>query len=526
MFKLKNTKIIAVSIVALCISFSSCKKFTELDPLSSLSENTAFSTPANIELAINGMNWQAAVGTYNGDAGRGYPFGGASIEQGDMRGEDMINLQSFFQITYENTYTVSSANNVNHWEQLYALINQCNVIIQGVEGAVNSGVISADIGDPYKGEALFLRALAHHELLIHFSRPYADNPTSNFGVPYRTIAVTSAEGAVDATAEPRGTVAEAYAKLLLDLDLAESILPENRAAGLKISRPTKGAAIALKTRIKLHQGDYPGVVAEGKKLGTDVTSASFTSAIGGYKLEVDPTVPFTNFTNNAESIYSVAQSTKANGGVNGAITSMYSPSALNGRDLIGVSPILYNASFWLKDDLRRKELTYKQTVGDRPYVYAYKYKKYGDNDDWNPILRYSEVLLNVAEAYAYDGNETQALRLLNAVRDRSVGASNSFGNVKPVDLKKAIYNERRVEFFAEGKRWADIHRLALSPYGTGGIPAKILQTQLKPEIYDGQTVLVPGQKVVPYAEKDFVWPIPQSELDANPVLRGQQNPGW
>ncbi|SFS61923.1 RagB/SusD family nutrient uptake outer membrane protein [Sphingobacterium wenxiniae] len=528
MFKTKiKYKIFGASLLALCLSFSSCEKFTELDPLSALSETTAFTTPENIELAVNGMYWQAAVGTYNGGAGRGYPFGGASIEQGEMRGEDMVNLQAFFQITYQNTYNVTSANNVNHWEQLYALINQCNVIIEGVDGAVSAGVLSAEVANPYKGEALFLRALSHHELLIHFARPYADNPTSNLGVPYRTIAITSAAAASEANALERGTVADAYAKLLADLDEAENILPATRSsAAARISRATKGAAIALKTRIKLHQADYKGVIAEGAKLGTDASSAPFQSSIGGFRLEADPTTPFLSYTNNVESIFSVAQSIASNGGVNGAISGMLGPSALNGRDLVAISPNFYNIDFWLADDVRKKELTYKQSAGDRPFVYTYKFRKYGDNDDWNPILRYSEVLLNVAEAYAYDGNDAQALRLLNAVRDRAVGAANSFGATAPSDLKKAIYNERRIEFSAEGKRWGDVHRLALSPYGTGGIPAKVLPQQLSSAVYDGSTILTPAQAVVAYSEYVFLWPIPQSELDANPVLRGQQNPGW
>ncbi|MGH2624247.1 MAG: RagB/SusD family nutrient uptake outer membrane protein, partial [Sphingobacterium sp.] len=187
---------------------------------------------------------------------------------------------------------------------------------------------------------------------------------------------------------------------------------------------------------------------------------------------------------------------------------------------------LYNASFWLAQDARKTKLTYTQTTGSRPFVYAYKYRQYGVNDTWNPILRYSEVLLNVAEAYAYTGNNAQALRLLNAVRDRSVGAENSFGTSAPADLKQAIYNERRIEFFAEGKRWGDIHRLAGTPYNPSGIPAKVLPSQLSAEVYDGETILTPSQAAVPYSNFRFVWPLPSTEVDANPTLRAQQNPGY
>lgn len=523
---------LSLAVAALAFTTYSCKDFTELDPLASLSESTAFVTPENVELAVNGMYWQAAVGYYdplNGTAlqSRGYPFGGASIEQGEMRGEDMMNIQAFFAVTYQNTYTPNTANNVNMWEQLYALVNQCNVIIEGVDNAVSSGVLEAAAGDPYKGEALFLRALAHHELLLHFSRPYADNPTSNYGVPYRTKANTGAAAAAEGNAQPRGTVKEAYDMLLADLDLAESLLPNDRGSvGQKISRATKGAAIALKTRVKLHMQDYPGVITEATKLGANATSGAFTSPIGGFALETDPTRPFLSYADNTESIFSVAQSSASNGGVNGAISSMFSFGS-TGRNLVGISPNFYNSSFWLATDKRKTDLAAVVNTGSYKAAYLNKYRKVGINDDWNPIVRYAEVLLNAAEAYAFEGNNAQALRLLNAVRDRSVGAANSYGTTAPADLKLAIYQERRIEFLGEGRRWGDLHRLAKTTYGAGGIPAKVLFSQVtSADIYDGSTMLTPAQPALSYEAKEFLWPIPQSETDANPTLREQQNPGW
>ncbi|WP_159637139.1 RagB/SusD family nutrient uptake outer membrane protein [Sphingobacterium composti Ten et al. 2007 non Yoo et al. 2007] len=531
--KISKYKKISSALIALAIStVYSCKDFTELNPLGSLSESTAFTTPSNIDLAVNGMYWQAAVGYYdplNGTAlqSRGYPFGGASVEQADMRGEDLVNLQAFFQVTYESNIGPNTANNVNMWEQLYALINQCNVIIEGVDNAVEAGILNAEDGNPYKGEALFLRALSHHELLLHFSRPYSDNPGTNLGVPYRTIAITGSASAAEANSMGRGNVQESYQKLIEDLDLAESLLPATRTSNsTKISRATKGAAIALKTRVKLHMKDYSGVIAEATKLGAAETSGNFSSTIGSFSLEADPSTPFLSYDNNKESIFSIAQSIVSSGGVNGAITSMFSPSQFNGRDLIGVSPNIYNAPFWLTSDLRKQNLTFKQSVGSRPFVYVWKYRKIGDNNDWVPIIRYAEVLLNAAEAYSYSNNNAQALRLLNAVRDRSVGASNSYGTTPPADLKLAIYNERRIEFLGEGRRWGDIHRLAQTSYGYNGVPAKVLASQLTSAVYDGVTIVSPSHPAKPYTDKSFLWPIPQTETDANPTLRDQQNPGW
>lgn len=528
----KASKVFLFTVALTTFAVSSCNKYTELSPLSSLSESTAFTTPQNIELVVNGVYRSAAVGEYNGGAGRGYPFGAAAIEQGEMRGEDMINLQAFYDITYRALYDAGTANNVNHWEQLYALINQANILIAGVNKAAADGIITQEVADSYAGEGLFLRALSHHELLIHFSKPYADGNGSKPGVPYRTEPVTSTASVEGGMAQGRGTVAEAYTKILLDLDEAEKKLPATRAGELKISRVTSGAAIALKTRVKLHMADYAGVIAEGTKMGTSSTGGDFVSAVGGYKLEADPQAPFVRSKANSESIFSIANSAAANPGVNGALSNMMGPSTLKGRDLIAVSTTLYNQPFWVDGDLRREELLYHQAGGDFPLVFTLKYTDFGILGDWAPVIRYAEVLLNVAEAYAHTGNTSQALSLLNSVRNRSVPAAARF-TTAPADIIQSILDERRIEFSAEGRRWPDIHRLALSPYGTGGIPAKVYIEDIKAKIkanpgdfYQIGKVIAPTWDAIPYSDFRFLWPIPSSEINSNPTLRDQQNPNY
>ncbi|MCJ8211803.1 RagB/SusD family nutrient uptake outer membrane protein [Mucilaginibacter sp. RS28] len=542
-------KFMAVAVGFAIMGLNSCKKFTELQPLSSLSTTTAFSTTANVELAANGMYNTAAVGTYNGGGGRGYAFGAASIEQGEMRGEDMINIASFYQITYQATYDAStgSANNYNMWINLYSLINQCNTFIAGVRQAASSGVLTAANASAYEGEARFLRALAHHELLIQFCRPYLDGNGSQMGVPYRTIAINSQAAVQDALQLDRGTVAQDYTKILEDLDYAENNLPSAQ----KITRATKGAAIALKTRIKLHMGDWAGVITEGAKLGTSGT-APFTSPVGNYKLTASPDGPFYtgvsslsgNYANNTESVFSVAQSSLANGSVNGALPNMFGPASIiingvtssqGGRNLVCTSPNLYNASFWVTGDLRRSLLQIQQGTTNAKYFFNWKYRDVTTQSDYAPIIRYAEVLLNVAEAYARTNNTTQALALLNAVRNRAVVnvadqyTVASFATSKA--MTQAILNERRIEFAGEGRRWADIHRLAKdADFTTGGIPAKILIAQVKGDgsSYDvvNRPVITPSFAAIPYSDYRFIWPIPAPELTANPTLAKQQNPNY
>ncbi|RZK79891.1 MAG: RagB/SusD family nutrient uptake outer membrane protein [Pedobacter sp.] len=528
---LKNINLKAASVIlGAAFLMSACNKITDLQPNNSFSEESAYSSPARVALAVTGVYSSAQMGVYtSGTAERGYPFGAANTEQQDARGEDVIAVPSFYLITYEGTYTTNTANNVAMWETLYQLINRANVVIEGVKSAVTNGTISSAVGLQYEGEARFLRALAHHELLVHYARPYGHTPgATHLGVPYRTIAATS-PAAVDANKSlPRGTVKDNYDAIIADLNFAETNLPPTYAAGLKVSRATKGAAIALKTRIYLHMGSWANVITEGNKLIP--ATAPYTSPVGGYALTPTPAAPFVTAANytNAESIFSIENSTTRNAGTNGSISTMYTKAA--GRALIAISPIIYNAPFWLPTDLRRTTLT---TNDGRGY-FTTKYPEFSTFTDANPIIRYAEVLLNVAEAEARTtALGARGLALLNAVRNRAVTtpadqytlASFATGNA----LTQAILNERRIEFLAEGHRWGDIHRLANdATFTTNGVPAKIAWTGTTFATWNATTPYTGLRTVtaIPYTDNRFVWPLPQSEVVSNPVLAAQQNPGY
>lgn len=526
---------------------SSCKKYTDVPRVDALPSAVTFTSAANVELAAAGMYNTASVGTYNNASpGRGYAFGAASIEQGEMRGEDMVNLAAFYQITYQATYDATTANNVNMWLNLYQLINQCNTFIDGVHTAATANIITSGAAAVYEGEARFLRALAHHELLIHFCRPYLDNAGANPGIPYRTIAVNTQAAVAEATLVDRGTVKDCYTKLLADLDYAEANLPATRPAGgtyaaFPISRAEQGAAIALKTRIKLHMGDWAGVIAEGAKLGTGAATGPYISPIGGYKLTATPDAPFTSTgAANTEAVFYIENSSKANGGVNGALPAMLGPADKGGRGLVATSPNLYNAAFWVNSDTRRTLLQVQQSTAGAKYFFNYKYRDYANLTDWAPIIRYAEVLLNVAEAYARTtALDPRALGLLNAVRNRAVAVADQYtiaGFATGDALTVSILNERRIEFTGEGRRWADITRLAMDPNpafvvgSAPGIPAKVLVGSLAGDGSNYDIVARPAIPAtfaaIPYSSFKFLWPIPNTELAANPTLAKAQNPGY
>ena len=120
------------------------------------------------------------------------------------------------------------------------------------------------------------------------------------------------------------------------------------------------------------------------------------------------------------------------------------------------------------------------------------------NIDYMPIIRYSEVLLNLAEAITRNSTtiDARAVALLNAVRQRSdAGVTFAVADFPTSDaLRNTIWKERRIEFLGEGFRAFDITRNLL-PF-----PAKT------------------GAPAVAVTASNYVYPIPSSERAINKLM--------
>jgi len=172
----------------------------------------------------------------------------------------------------------------------------------------------------------------------------------------------------------------------------------------------------------------------------------------------------------------------------------YGPSAFNGGN--GEYSLLPNSIIadagWLPTDRRR---SFVQVFSGKSYLT--KYSVASTFIDWAPVIRYAEVLLNLAEARVRSTNtvDAQAIALLNAVRGRSdattIFTPLNFANADA--LANAIVNERRIEFLGEGLRGTDITRLGLP------LPAK------------------PGVSAIAATAQQYIWPISSTELLLNPL---------
>src|ERR1700744_6035828 len=102
----------------------SCQKAINTAPLNTFSSTNAFATAAKIDLSLNGGYDAAQSGLYTDGTKRGYPFGAANFEMGDMMGEDLINVATFYQIVYQATYNSVSPNIIAMWKGCYDLVNE------------------------------------------------------------------------------------------------------------------------------------------------------------------------------------------------------------------------------------------------------------------------------------------------------------------------------------------------------------------------------------------------------------------
>jgi starch-binding outer membrane protein, SusD/RagB family len=470
------------------IVFASCNK-DKLNsvPQTDLPEADAFTTAARAE--------QQAVGMYIWAKGS-YFLGSRFFIYNDIRGEEFLNRTNN-GVTGLNTWNFTATPATNEvqyaWRDIYQCINQCNFVLAGIDKAP----ITATAKNEYRGEARFLRALSYHSLLMLYARPFSDGNGSKPGVPLRLTAATTPGDANLA----RATVAQVYQQILDDLNFAETNLPLTRAsAELNVTRAHRNSAIALKTRVLLHMQRWNDIITEAAKIVP--AAAPYQSATGvQHRLETNIVTVFTNST-TLESIFSMPFTATNQPGTQNGLAAYYTPAPVGNLDYyLNATGIISNTG-WKATDARRGMIA-TATISGTSFMYLNKFNK-NPNTDYAPVMRYAEVLLNLAEARVRSTNtvDADAIALLNAVRRRSDNtttfAAGDFTDAAA--LLNQIFVERRIELLGEGFRNPDITR------NQQNFVAKT-----------GTALVTPANDV-------YVWPIPFAEMSTNTAC--VQNPGY
>lgn len=457
-------------------------------PETTFSDASVFTTPDRIKQQINGIYSALKSGSF---------YGGRYIVYHEIRGENYLNETTNgvtgFQ-TWNHTIVSSTGEVGSLWGAAYTTINRANVFIDGLEA--NKAVLGDDkLAANYIAEARFARAVSYFSLVTLYARPYADGNGNNPGVPLRLLPEKS--GANNDL--KRSTVAEIYAQILDDLNYAEQNLPLNYStAYLNTTRAHRNTAIAFKTRVFLHMGRYNDVITEANKIVSP--AAPFTASSGvANALQADITNVFKTPYTTTESIFSMPFTENNLPGTQNGLGSYFNPGPRGIGDYsINPAGLMADTINWKAGDVRRKFITVN-APNNKPYMS--KFPTGPQHLDYAPVIRYSEVLLNLAEAIARtSGVDARAVALLNAVHGRS-DAATVFSAASFADANafiETILKERQIELLGEGFRSLDLMRL-LRP-----LPAKANVNAVNP------------------SQSEYIWPLPDSELAVNKAAT--QNP--
>jgi len=472
--------------------FSSCSKsFTDLKPYNALPLADALNSEANLNTAVNGMYaGMRSVNLY----GRTLPV------KGDLMADNTyIKAANSGRYLDFNDYniTVGNTNAQGVWQSAYIVIKNANTII-------NSTLPTNPNINQFKGEAYAARALMLFELVRNFATPYTVDQNA-FGIPVITQ--------FDQNLLPtRGTVKQVYDQINNDLNQAYSLMTFNLNGSMTIAGTgatramnssffTKFGARALQAKVYMTMGDW----ANAKTAALDVVQNSGVTLVAN--------AAYVNYWKNpsprsdrVETIFEVTSDLGGNAGFD-ALSNIYDPAgygdALTTNDLWGK----YTAT-----DIRRQLIIpVTPIVGGVPQPTIYQVNKYSNTSnvsekDDSKVLRFADVLLILAEAYARTSDEPNALIRLNQVAQNRDASAVAYASTGP-QLINDILGERRKELAFEGDRMFDLLR----------INATI--NKVRRENPTLPIVVAPNNFM-------RIFPIPQVEVDVNPNIRTQQNPGY
>lgn len=355
------------------------------------------------------------------------------------------------------------------WSRGYTAIARANTVVAAIEQ--NTFAADQSVKDRLKGEALFMRAITHFELVRLFAKPYTSNAGAELGIPIRIVAVTTQQAA---DRVPRSSVGEVYNQVIADLRAAEAVLPVSNG-----NRATKWAAKAYLARVYFNQENYANAFTYAddviKNGGFSLGQASTVGVV---------TVPFRKTgdvsPNGTPTIFQ-AVSTTANDVSNIARTNFFNANEESVNLPLSAS---------LSDLLRTKGGSRNTLLVARPAnTLPYSLKYQGGNPINIPVMRLAEMYLTRAESAVQKGAFVAAdVRADYNILRVLAGLTADNTTTDKDALLTAIREERRVELFTENDRFHELRRQRQNIRGLAYDNAKMLlkipdiETQANPDI--------------------------------------------
>lgn len=442
---------------------------------------------------------------------------------GDGRGDEIFSRGGFPMWEQTANFIIPATEEFVRitWHSHFIMIARANQVLDNVPAMPD---VDADLKKRLLGQAYFMRAFGYFNL------------TNIFEIP-PILLKASADRADFYPSNDGVTQAAVYAQIEEDLLEAIALLPVdyNEVSGLdqgQVGRITKGAAQSLMGKVLLYQGKhaeaipYFEAVVESNEYDLGANYADLFSQVATVEAAVPEKIFWVEFTQSGNPADNWGGDPSASWKQFSALAPTYSRG-----DFGDYAPnaFLYNEM--------RQELTTGGTLDPRYHATILSYEPeegyttaygqpwpYAESDYWikkytlaatggNPftsgvnyhVIRFADVLLMYAECLANEGQITLAAEQVQRVRDRA-GLPDREAEFAAFDLDEfmdQLAHERIMELAVEGSRFYDVKR-----WGWLDDPAKLAELKAHDAEFNNY---VPTRKYLP---------IPQSELDLNPNLIG------
>ncbi|WP_298645880.1 RagB/SusD family nutrient uptake outer membrane protein [uncultured Proteiniphilum sp.] len=445
----------------------------------------------------------------------------------------------------KGTQTASSWWAEYKWTRDWQAISRCNSLLRGL---ASNKTLSQTDKKAIMAEARFLRALFYYDLIWFYGRvPLLDenSPLEN---------------------PPREEISKLLSFMHDDVDYAIDNLKQSFGG----ESASKGAAYMLKLRIAQYEQDNQTVIDSAKeiqKLGytlysdfvklfleegtTDASNkeiimkinyatdlrSSYMTMLWYHWNSFQTTIPMVEsfFTSNGLPIKTL----EADGGGSIPKDPSYDPDhPFDNRDPRLHMSILCPGSEYRLDAESRYQAnwvpaSWANISGFRPKKGANEKLANTQNDGCDKIImRYGEVLLAWAEAENELNGPANVYPLIDQLRNRvdMTTLSESLPNLTKETMRALIRNERRVELFHEGQRWFDIRRWKIAEnvmVDAVGLDVSKLKWYWNGNVtpdWQYETIVIDKRSF--NKDRDYLWPIPLKEINANPMIKDDQNPNY
>jgi hypothetical protein len=493
---MKTNKNIYISLCAAALMglFSACgNDWLDLEPTDATVAGGQLSL-REAEASANGLYYIARDYNY---------YGARMVYFGDVRGDDFQANGGTKRAAQAYAYGWSHENAPSSWWlYAYKVARNANNIIRAIDDIATTSDTEATTRDDVKGQALTMRALAYFDLCRIYGYPYLKDGGASLAA---SIVLEDVEDP-DRNLPGRNTVKEVYETVIIpDLLAAIPLLKSNKTA--TAGRVGKMTAMTLLSRVYLYCGNW----AEAFKWAKAVIDEHEAAGFRLYTSDEIKTTAIWSATSPAEVIFEMifnatdAQTNEMMGylnyesGYDDIVTTASFMEAWDPADLRKVAGLKIGTKDLNKAPVQRYFINKFISTTSNPRVGTIK------------LMRISEAYLNAAEASTFLSDATakaQGLEYYNAIHTRAgLEAKTSI-------TLDDVLQERRFELFGEGHRYFDLlrHGKTISRTGAGHLL----------EVAEG-----PGNvRNIDWNNYMIALPIPQGEINANPNIREDQNPGW